>query len=321
MPCQVPSDGRECRRLITALADYVAESGDLSILAEPAGDGQTVWNKVRHYLKQVFIHRDHDGDGLVEWTQLWEGGADDKVGPLFTGAAIGTWCKAIETMDEKAFEKFHAANVHPVVNLYEQHFFLYALNALAGLAEKNRDSETAQIAKARMDRIVTVLRDRHWDDKDGFYYDWDVNAGKLSRVKNQDAFYILRFLPDRNRAARMIKYLDDPEVFGLRYLPSLARNERGFKAHGYWCGGYWPREACSVAWGLASVGEWRRAEEMLIKALCCGRGKELWENVNPLTGKPSTPNLCMAYNALLNVALRDIQDGAPRDQKVINFTR
>ena len=292
--------------LITALAEYVNASNDLSILSEPAGDGQTVWEKVQNYLRKVFARRDLDGDGLVEWRQLWESASDDKVGPFFSSADIGAWVKAIEHLSPAEFEKFHEVHVRPVVNLYEQHFFLYALNALVGLAEKNHDQETARLAKTRMERIVSVLRSRHWDEKDGFYYDWDVTAGALSKIKNQDAFYLLRFLPDRERAARVVRYLDDPNVFGTLYLPTLARNEPGFKADGYWCGGYWPRESVSVAWGLAAVGEASRAVELLVKAICCGEGKVVVENVNPITGKRSTPNVMMSYNALLNVALHEI---------------
>jgi N-acetyl-beta-hexosaminidase len=296
--------------LITALAEYVNLTNDLGILSEPAGDGQTVWEKVRNYVRQVFPHRDLNGDGLVEWSQLWEGGADDKVGPFFSSADIGAWVKAIEKLSPPEFEKFHETHVRPVVNIYEQHFFLYALNALTGLAEKNHDPETAKLAKTRMEGIISVLQSRHWDDKDGFYYDWDVKAGALAKVKNQDAFYLLRFLPDRERAARMVRYLDDPKVFGTLYLPTLAINEPGFKANGYWCGGYWPREACSMAWGLAAAGEASRAEEMLIKALCCAEGKAVLENVNPITGKASTRNLMIAYGALLNVALHEIHPAA-----------
>ena len=292
--------------LITALAEYVKTTNDLSILSEAAGDGQTVWEKVRNYLQQVFAHRDLDGDGLVEWSQLWEGGADDKVGPFFSSADIGAWVKAIESLSTAEFDKFHEAHVRPVVNLYEQHFFLWALDALAGLADKNHDPATARLAKTHMERIVSVLRSRHWDEKDGFYYDWDVKAGALSKIKNQDAFYLLRFLPDRERAARMVRYLDDSNVFGQLYVPTLARNEPGFNANGYWCGGYWPREAASLAWGLAAAGETSRAEEMLIKAICCGEGKAVLENVNPITGKPSTPIVAMAYNSLLNLALQEI---------------
>jgi len=292
--------------LITALAEYVKTTNDLSILSEPAGDGQTVWEKVRNYLRQVFPHRDLDGDGLVEWRQLWEGGADDKVGPFFSSADIGQWVKAIETMSPEDFQKFQESHVRPVVNLYEQHFFLYALDALVWLADKNNDPETAKLARSHMEKIVSVLHSRHWDEKDGFYYDWDVNAGALSKIKNQDAFYILRFLPDRDRATKMVRYLDDPNAFGLKYLPTLARNEPGFKADGYWCGGYWPREAASMAWGLAAIGEKKRAEEMLVKALCSADGKIVLENVNPITGKPSTPIVMMAYGSLLNVALHEI---------------
>ena len=48
------------------------------------------------------------------------------------------------------------------------------------------------------------------------------------------------------------------------------------------------------------------AELLLVKALMSSDGKVVLENVNPLTGKSSTPIQNMAYSVQLNLALKDI---------------
>jgi hypothetical protein len=124
---------------------------------------------------------------------------------------------------------------------------------------------------------------------------------------NQDAFYLLRYLPnDPARTEKLLAHLHNPDEFALPALPTLAKNQPGFKADGYWCGGYWPREAAPVAYALAAVGHREEAEVMLVKALMSARGRVVLENVNPLTGDPSTPIKTMAYSVQLNTALHDI---------------
>ena len=49
---------------------------------------------------------------------------------------------------------------------------------------------------------------------------------------------------------------------------------------------------------------------MIVKALMFSRGRVVLENVNPLTGDPSTPIKSMAYSVQLNTALHDIHTEA-----------
>jgi hypothetical protein len=282
----------------TALAEYVEKTGDLSILDEPAGEGGTVWEKVRRYLRNVYEHRDLDNDGIVEWRNLWEGGSDDKVGCFFSKANLKEWIFTVTTQEPVVVEKFYQENQRPQTNFYEVNFFFGALRALERLARLKQDDATASYASGRFTATCATVESRHWHEQDGFYYDWDVTAGKLIRVKNQDAFYLPYFLRNQARAKRLFEHLDNPEEFALLYTPTLAKNEAGFRPHGYWSGGYWPREMVYIARSLAACGRRESAVELLVKAICCAAGKVIPENMDPITGEDATHVTGMAYNAV-----------------------
>ncbi len=292
--------------IVTATWEYVAHTGDDSILDVPAGPGGTVWEKLARYMTVVFERRDTNKDGLIEWNNLWEGGADDKVGCFFSRASMEEWVEAVAWLSDAELKAFYAANNRPVVNLYEQSFFLYALEAFEKLARRRGDEKLAFTARHRITTICSVLEERHWDEQDGFYYDWDVHGACLARSKNQDAFYLPRFLQRPARVERLFQHLDSPDEFGLLYIPTLAKSEEGFRADGYWCGGHWPREMFYIAEALAAVGRQDKAMEILLKAVCSASGKLLRENLDPFTGEPNTPITTMAYNVMSAMKLASL---------------
>ena len=283
---------------VTALAEYEQQTGDVSILDAPAGEGGTVWEKVRRYMRNVYDHRDCDHDGIVEWRNLWEGGSDDKVGCFFSKANLKEWIFTVTTQEPAVVAAFYRENQRPQTNFYEVNFFLSALRALERLARLKQDDATACYAKERFASTCATVESRHWHEQDGFYYDWDVTDGKLIRVKNHDAFYLPYFLGNPARAKRLFEHLDNPAEFALLYTPTLARNEPGFRPHGYWSGGYWPREMVYIARSLAACGRREAAVELLVKSICCAAGKVIPENMNPITGEDATHVTGMAYNAV-----------------------
>ena len=296
--------------IVTAVADYVEFTGDATILDEPAGAGGSVREKLDRYLEQVFRDRDKDGDGLVEWANLWEGGPDDKVGPFFSRTDIKEWIVATTTLNEEELADFYRRNLMPVTNLYEQQFFLDALDAWRRLCLRLGDRSFAQYVGDRYQTIVDTLENRHWDESEGFYYDWDVTERNLIRIKNQDAFYLASHLRNPDRTTRLFAHLDNPDEFALLYTPTLARNEPGFNPDGYWCGGYWPREAAYIGRALIANGHRQAAETILVKALCAAQGKTIPENMNPLTGTDNTHITGMAYNINLVTALLMLEQRA-----------
>ena len=292
--------------IVTAAWEYVAHTGDDALLDVPAGPGGTIWEKLKRYMTVVFERRDINGDGLIDWVNIWEGGADDKVGCFFSSASLETWVEAVVRLPEAELRAFYAEHGRPVVNLYEQSFFLYALEAFEKLALHRGEEKTAQFARDRIHAICRVLEERHWDEADGFYYDWDVHGACLARSKNQDAFYLTRFLQRPERTERLFRHLDTPDEFGLLYIPTLAKSEAGFRADGYWCGGHWPREVFYIAEALAAIGRRDQAIELLLKAVCSAEGKLLRENLNPITGQPNTLITTMAYNVLSAMKLASL---------------
>ena len=283
---------------VTALAEYVEQTGDRTILDEPAGAGGTVWDKVRRYMRNVYEHRDGDRDGIVEWRNLWEGGSDDKVGCFFSQANLKEWIFTVTTQEPEVVAAFYRKNQRPQTNFYEVNFFLGALRGLERLARLMRDDDTARYASERFAQTCALVENRHWHETDGFYYDWDVTAKELIRAKNQDAFYLPYFLDNRARAGRLFEHLDNREEFALLYTPTLAKSEAGFRPHGYWSGGHWPREMVYIARSLAACGRREKAVELLVKAICCATGKVIPENLNPITGEDATHVTGMAYNAV-----------------------
>jgi len=270
---------------VPALAEYVERTGDRAILEEPAGDGGTVWEKVRRYMRNVYEQRDGDRDGMVEWRNLWEGGADDKVGCFFSRANLKEWIYTVTTQEPETVSAFYRKNQRPQTNFYEVNFFLGALRGLERLARLMRDDATAMYAAERFTRTCALVESRHWHEEDGFYYDWDVTERKLIRVKNQDAFYLPYFLGNQARASRLFEHMENPDEFALLYTPTLAKNQPGFRPHGYWSGGHWPREMVYIARSLAACGRREKAVELLVKAICCAEGKVIPENMNPIRAK------------------------------------
>ncbi len=289
--------------IVSAVAEYVQQTGDDSILDEPAGEGGTVWEKLKSYMVHVFDRRDLNADGMVEWANLWEGGPDDKVGPFFSKANLKEWIQAVTTFSEEELKEFYRQNLCPVVNLYEQNFFLSALKSLEWLAQRRHEIDVASFARERYERTCATLEDRHWNEEDGFYYDWDCAASQPVRIKNADAFYMALHLKNPARVARLFEHLENREEFNQFHIPTLARNEKGFNPRGYWSGGYWPREAVYIGGALLANGYRAKGTATLIKALCAEAGKLIPENMNPLTGEDNTRITGMAYNVLTALAL------------------
>ena len=170
-------------------------------------------------------------------------------------APLETWVDAVVNFSEAELAEFYREYSRPTVNLYEQAFFLHALRAMEKLALGRGEPEVAKEAREKFDHLLRVLEERHGNEADGFYYDWDVRAKRQTRAMNQDAFYLLRFLNRPARVQRVIAHLNNPDEFALRHIPTLAKNAEGFRPDGYWCGGFWPRESAYIGDALREAGD------------------------------------------------------------------
>lgn len=299
---------------------YIRQTGDHSILDGRIQEGVTLWDRLKQYIVAVFEQRDCNGDGLIEWCNLWETGWDDKSGPFFSNtertdtvgprSTVTQWLDVILEGTKDDYEKFYRENGNPVTTMVEQCYFLWALKSMINLCELKGDAGVKQFCEDRYTNMVKVIRSRHWSDESGFYHDWDVNRTCLHPAKSLDALYFIGFESSEARRSSLMKHLNSTEEFNLRFQPTLSRDSGDFNPDGYWCGGYWPREAMYVGLALNQAGFKAKAEETVLKALCSETGKVVAENMNPLTGVNTTQVTSMAYSSVLPLVLREIKGEA-----------
>jgi hypothetical protein len=288
---------------------YIRHTGDTSILDEAAGS-LTIWEKLRRYLERVFVARDLDGDGLIEWRNLWETGWDNKVGPFFSRAPLERWVEVMSRNDPAELAVWYDERCCPVTALAEQVHLLTALASMAHLARRRGDEALASSCAERYARIRQVIEARHWSEATGFYHDWDVQSERLVEAMQLDAVYYLYHSERHDRAERVVAWLSDPAAFGLPHPPTLSAGHPQFEPGGYWNGSYWPREMFYVALALHRHGHDALALRELAKALCSQEASIVGETLDPFTLRSNSQVYTMAYGACLGIALLELR-GAP----------
>ncbi len=285
---------------------YIRHTNDASILDAVCDDNMTVWDKLKKYIERIFPDRDINGDGLIETTNLWESGWDDRIGDFFKGATLEEWIENIGCKTPEQIAAFYEAKSYPIISVVEQVYMLWALKSMAKMAKIKGDAELERQCLDKYDATIAKFTELLWNEEEGFYYDYNVRDDKPGISKNADTFYYLYFEKDPHKVAKILEKLTDKEEFGLYYLPMSSKKNPGFSELGYWSGGHWPREMGYVSIALNECGQSEKAKEIAIRALCSNEGNIFNEVKNPITGEPTTPVVKMAYNVMVNVGLLQI---------------
>lgn len=289
---------------------YIMQTGDNGILEEDMGGGVTLWERLKTYMQHVFEVRDINGDGLIEWVNLWETGWDDKICPFFKEADLNTWIETVKSADDENIKAFYEKSGYPLTTMVEQVYFLWALQSMEKMAEMKGEIQNSKSYRMQYETMIEVIRSRHWNEEKGFYVDWNVRENRLSDALNADGFYFMYFEKDKDRLEQMIRIMEAPEHFGMKCLPMSAKSNKGFCESGYWSGGHWPREMGYMALALNECGYEEKALSLIYQALCSDEGNIICEVLNPVTGKRSTHCTKMAYDVLNNAALQIVQGKA-----------
>lgn len=288
------------------IAYYVEATDDLAVLGEILSSKRSVWDCLKDYMDRVFKVRDPNQDGLVEWSNLWETGWDNKAGAFFSKASITDWVTVVSRNDPQEVARFYQENSRPVTALVEQVFFLEALAGLHALAEKVNDEPFATLCESRLTQIIGTIEGRHWNPQTRFFHDWNVTENSLSDSKNLDAFYLLPYISRTKFAQAVSRHLKDAAQFGLYYTPTLSVSDPAFDPSGYWKGAHWPRESFRLGLTVHAAGETRWGERIVLKALCCQAGSSIPETLDAFTGKPASKCHTMAYSVCLNLAILEL---------------
>ena len=286
---------------------YIRNTDDESILSADVG-GMTVYEKLKQYMLNLHLQRDMNQDSLIEWSNLWETGWDDKGGTFFSTAALTEWTEMISKGTDGEITAFYEKNQRPVIAVVEQVIALWSFTAMARLAVRQGDEKLKEYCNSTVERMRHAVEERCWNKKDAFYYDIDVKTETQTVEKSADAFYWLNFETNRERAEALLKHLNDENEFHCRYVPMLSKDSVGFDPFGYWCGGHWPREMSFIAMGLHRFGFDEKAKELLVRAIMVAEGNIIPEVIEPIGGQPSTYPARIACSIMNVVAFLDLTE-------------
>jgi hypothetical protein len=268
------------------VGEYVRMTGDTGILNERpggvAGD-RTVWQALVAYQKNLRSIRDWNHDHLIDWSNTYETGWDDKNSP---------------------FIDLHGHATSAINEQVDQLWSLEEMKYLAKIQGADSAFWDAEFTETR-DAVRKIL----WDKATQRYWDLDATTGKLwTQGENLDAYYFLYFEDDPARIAAMMKRLNDPAKFNGALLPTMAFDTP--KWGGYWRGPAWPREFSFVALGLSRSGHTQEGFSWLARAINSDLGPLLAENTDPKAYPPSEHAIgevrIMGHDTLDALVLPDI---------------
>jgi len=146
---------------------------------------------------------------------------------------------------------------------------MVALNALylSNIGDILNDKELSFRYKRLYFTLKTRINNLMWDPESHFYYDLDASEQRIP-LKLIGAYWtMLTEIPNDERAAYMIEYLKDPQVFGTdNPFPSVSADSHCYRENvsGY-CGAVVPSNVYCVVKGLEKYGEYVFARECAIR--------------------------------------------------------
>ena len=266
--------------------------------------------------------RDPEGSGLVTIYHPWESGTDNS--PRWDAAL-----EAVEVGKMPPYTRYDLQHVadpsqrpsneeydrylwllellkrarYDEATIYESHPFLVkdvlfsailvaANEALSKIAAAvSAPEEERELIEGWIERGRKSL-DEHWDEDLKLCLDYDLRAGRSSRVRTIAGFAPL-IAGDLNpeRLGNLLETLDSSAFAGNPRLhhplpPSTSPEEAGFHPRSYWRGPTWPVANWLLWWSLLRAGESKRAAKIRQATLDqLGEGG-FAEYFEPFTGEP-----------------------------------
>jgi hypothetical protein len=130
-------------------------------------------------------------------------------------------------------------------------------NALADIADTLGKSAEAAELRARSARYTAKLQTM-WSDADGMFLNRDLHTGQVNRRLSPTNFYpLIAHAATPAQAAAMIQrhLLNPNEFWGQYVIPSIERDDPGFKDQNYWRGRIWGPMNYLVYLGLLNYAQ------------------------------------------------------------------
>lgn len=242
---------------------------------------KTMYNTYNKYVAWLYQNRDKDANGLVEYTNSYQSGADDS--PRF----------------DNLYPKGNHIGDMQAVEGVEQNVWLSLLHYnLSEMATLLNDTSASKIHENKAALLEEKVEKYFWNEADGMYY--DINTITHQQIKVKTAFtFMAMFLKNarKNRIERLVtEHLKNPKEFWLTYpIPSVALSEPTFTQTTMWRGPVWPNINWLICLGLEQQGYKSIAKELALKTVKMvgpqynksirTRGSRFNEWFNPITGQ------------------------------------
>lgn len=227
--------GVDTTPLFVALAGaYADRTGDLEFIDK-------LWSSLIAAIHWMETYGDSNGDGLIDYQR----GAD-------TGLANQGWKDSQDSV-------FHADGSFPegpIALVEVQGYAFAAYRAMAGLAERRGDLESAVRWRARAESLRRQVEERFWMDDLGTYGIAIDGKGQLCRVRSSNPGHLLFCgLPSLERAHKVTEQLLSPPFQSGWGVRTLAVGEARFNPMSYHNGSVWPHDTALCVAGMARYGE------------------------------------------------------------------
>jgi hypothetical protein len=242
---------------------------------------KTIYDTYNKYVNWLYKNKDIDKNGLVEYTNSFNSGADDS--PRFDSLfAKGNHIGVIQSVE----------GVEQNVWLSLLHYNLSKMATELGLADAAKNhAKKAALLESKIEKYF-------WNEPDGMYYDINTSTHQQIKVKSEFTFMAM-FLKNarKDRIERLIKeHLTNPKEFWLNYpVPSVALSEPAFTESTMWRGPVWPNVNWLICLGLEQQGYKDIAKELALKTVkmvgpqytgdTCTRAPRFNEWFNPINGQ------------------------------------
>jgi putative isomerase len=255
-------------------------------------DGLLSWNRWRA------ANRDIDGY-LVHGTDPYDFGSNKSRSATLSGTMkAAKWESGMDNSpmwDDAVFDSLNHKMLLADVGLMS--LFIAdcrSLSEIAGILGKMEDAkELTERADKYAKKLATL-----WNDQFGLYLNKDLATGKFSYRLSPTLFYpLLANVPDQRQASRMMKehFYNPNEFWGEYILPSIARNDSGYRDNHYWRGRIWAPLNFLVYLGMknydlpgAKKDMVERSKNLLLKTWMSER--HVCENYHADTGQGGEPN-------------------------------
>jgi glycogen debranching enzyme len=227
--------GVDTTPLFVALAGaYADRTGDLEFI-------DRLWPSLIAAVGWMEQYGDSNGDGLIDYARAEE-----------SGLANQGWKDSQDSV-------FHADGRFPrgPIALVEVQGYAYAAyKAMASLAARRGDQDTASLWLVRAEQLRRLVEERFWMEDLGTYGIAIDGEGQLCRVCSSNPGHLLFCgLPTPERAWRVTEQLLTPRFRSGWGIRTLAIGEARYNPMSYHNGSVWPHDTAMCVAGMARYGE------------------------------------------------------------------